>query len=327
MPHIFNIYRLLINSTCSNKLQINTACSNEELTRFYNLFGPSARLAYINASQISTYDAGLRSTIQLMTFEMFESRLLEAITTNLSDEISPPIFLISPGDVRYASAISIPTRYIYEMLRDTLSGHRGEAVARLYAIFVRRTGTGGGAGYMLSDGYHSVLCKGGQWKLLSMTSNPPGSKPTHWKEAVAEPPANIQYLRLGYEGHSITIGGQLSKGTQYQPLKRKEYLPVSQFTLVNGWYYYPSSDEKLDSFIYDEGINTATIFRAMDAETCSVKDSGTLEWLMSLGVEVFRFVAVMPPDPPLDKLAAQCRTLEPSISEKYILTLPSLIPN
>lgn len=81
--------------------------------------------------------------------------------------ISHQIVLISPGAFRYEPEVSIPSRHIYEILRDNLSGHKLEAAARLYEIFSRDQCIKSSAGYMLEDGYHNVLCKGGQWEIYA----------------------------------------------------------------------------------------------------------------------------------------------------------------
>jgi len=70
---------------------------------------------------------------------------------NLSQEISRQILLVSPGDLRHEAEMSIPTRYLYEMVRDALSDHTLEAAARLYEIFIRNRCTRANASHMLED--------------------------------------------------------------------------------------------------------------------------------------------------------------------------------
>ena len=243
MPPIFNIYRLLINSHFSNKLQINTNCSNEELNNFYDLFGPSARSAYAHARGIGRYEDTLRCEIKGLSYESLGFVLREANKLSLAHTVSHQILLLSPGDFRHQFEVTIPTRHLFEMLQDALSDRTLQAAANLYDLFVRTQFTRGSAGYLLDRQYHSILCKGGQWKLLRMISNRPGPKYTHWKgPAESEEPENIsEYLCLGYEGHAISIGTQLPPANGYLPLRMKEYLGSVSLTLIDGCYYYPSS--------------------------------------------------------------------------------------
>ena len=316
----------MINSTRSRTLQ-NVVCSEEELTTFYSRFGPSARSAYANASSAGLYETNIRSKIGQITYETLDNIIRQAAALNLPQDILHQIVLISPGAFRNDFRVSIPTRYIYEILRNTLSDRKLEAAARLYVMFIRTPFTRAGARYMLDDGYHDVLRKGGEWQIVRMVANRPGPKYTHWREPGST--TDVEYFRVGYEGHPITISMHpLSQDAIYQALPMRDYLPLSQLTLADG-YYRPSSgsEETLDSFIYEASNKTATIFQVTVSKKHSVKQGG-IEWLRGLGVETFRFVAVMPPQTPLDlPFPNRWRnSVVPSIPDKYILVLDSLSP-
>lgn len=186
------------------------------------------------------------------------------------------------------------------MIRDVLSDCTLEAAARLYKMFLRIKYTRGSAGYMLDDGIHNVFCKGGEWQIVRMAANRPGPKYTHWKNPEAA--TDVEYLRLGYQGHSITTDMQpLPQDTKYEGLPHREYICISKLALVGGNYYRPSfgSEETLNAFIYEAATKTVTIFQTTASKSHSVKEGG-IEWLQSLGVETIRFIAVTPPETPLD---------------------------
>jgi len=121
----------------------------------------------------------------------------------------------------------------------------------------------------------------------------------------------------------------LPDDNKYKGLPYRDYLSVSKLALIDGCYYRPSSgsEETLDGFIYEAATKTATIFRATVSKKHSVKE-GSIEWLQSLGVETIRFVAVTPPETPLDlPFPNKWRTpVVPSIPDKYFLVCDSLRP-
>jgi len=236
------------------------------------------------------------------------------------------VTLISPGTLRYQSCVTIPTRHIFELLFEKRADRRQEVAARLYSIFFQSPYTRAAAGYILDAEYHEVLCKGGQWKISSMKANKLGPKNTHWEFEEPDPIHSTSYLRLGFDGHPVTFSMcPLPNNAVYSTLPKKEYVQSSQLLLIDG-YYYPSSpsEETLDSFIYEASSKTATIFQATVGGKQSVKQGG-IEWLLSLGVEKFRFIAVTAPGMTLNfPFPNQWRTgVVPSIPDKYVLVLDS----
>lgn len=299
-----------------------------DLASFYHRFGPSARSVYVNASSIASYYANIREKLAQLTYNSLDLVVRQASGLNLSHQISHQITLISPGAERHEFEVTIATRFLYELLRDALSDRTLETAARLYNMFIRTRYTRSSAGYMLDDGIHNVFCKGGEWKIVRMVKHRPGPKYTHWKNPnPTTDTAVVEYLRVGHLGHPVVISPQpLPKDTTYEHLPYHEYLQLSNFSLADG-YYRPASgsEETLDAFIYDASNKTATIFQATVSKKHSVKEGG-IEWLQGLGVEIFRFVAVTPPDTPMDlPFPNKWRTsVEPLVPEKYILALDSL---
>lgn len=130
--YMFNIF--FINSTCSRTLQ-QIVCSEEEVTTFFNLFGPSARSVYANASYVEEYESNLLAKIGGITnTKDLEIIFWQAAGLNLSKDITHQIALISPGAFRYVPDVLIPTKHIFEMLCDQFSERIVEAAARVSNI-------------------------------------------------------------------------------------------------------------------------------------------------------------------------------------------------
>jgi hypothetical protein len=304
--------------------------SENDLITFFDRFGPSTRSAYAyTKGSIKEYDARLRTKIANASYEDLDRMFRQASALDLREETSHQLALISAGTFRDEPSVTIPTRYIYDLLIERRSVHKPEAAARLYSIFIWNRYTRSAAGYILNDGYHDVLCKGGQWRISSMKERNPSPKYTHWTFRAEEPDGPDLYLRLGFEGHSITFSTcKLPDSTTYSALPMKEYVQLPQLPLIDG-YYRPSSPsaETLDSFIFEARSKTATIFQATVAKKHSVKQGG-IEWLLSLGVQKFRFIAVTAPGPEVTldfPFPNEWRNGEvPIIPDKHVLVLESL---
>ena len=299
-------------------------CSEAQIEFFSNRYGTSARSVYRHASRPSDYDIALLEMLSPITYEKMDSLIRQSSALDLSGPIPHQIILLSPGSSRSAFESTFPTRYIYEKLRDKLSNHKLEAVARLYDIFVRNPKTKVPAGFMLEDAVNDVFFRGGEWSLVNMMkSNRAGPKYTHWKDPKG--PTSPQYLHLGYMGRHIAIDTNPNPvGTVYVPLPLVHFLTGAQLQLKDG-YYYPSSrsQETFDAFIYESATTTATIFQVTTSKTHSVKEGG-IKWLRDLGVQNFRYIAVSTPDTPLDLPFPNEWNSGPLISEKYRLTVESL---
>jgi hypothetical protein len=286
-------------------------------------------LVYRHASRPLDYDTALLGKLALFTYERLDSLVRQTSALDLSGPVSHQIVLLSPGTSRNAFKSSFPTRYIYEKLRDGLSNHRLEAVARLYDMYVRVPNAKANAGFMLEDAVNDVFFRGGEWSLVNMMkSNRMGPKYTHWKDPKGS--SSPQYLHLGYMGCQIAIDTNPNPvGTVYVPLPLVHFLSGAQLQLKDG-YYCPSScsQETFDAFIYESASKTATIFQVTTSSTRSVKEGG-IKWLQGLGVKKFRYIAVSTPNTPLDLSFPNewDAPSGPSITEKYLLTVESLPEN
>jgi hypothetical protein len=306
----------------------NKDCSEAQIESFSTRYGTSARLVYTNASNPSIYETSLIDKMAGITYKEVAKLFREVQLFNLAGAVSHQLISISPGATRNAFVSTFPTRYIYEQFRDSLSTHKLEAVARLYDIFVRNPNTKVPAGFMLEDAVNDVFFRGGEWSLVPLIrSNLKGSKYTHWKAPNPDDPTTPKYLHLGYAGQHIAIdAAPYPVGTAYVALPLKHFLPGGPLQLVDG-YYYPSSrsQETFDAFIYESASKTATVLQVTTAKSHSVKEGG-VKWLQGLGVERFRYIAVSPPNNPID-LSFPNEWNAPtglSIPEKYLLTVESI---
>jgi hypothetical protein len=300
-------------------------CSEGDLELFCRHFSTSARLAYGYASDFKLYDTYLNIDLNAIAYEIL---VPQSTGLDLSHTVSHQILEISPGATRYTFEVTIPTRYLYEKLRNALSMPTLEAAARLYAMFVRSPVSRSAAGYMLDDAVNDVFHRGGQWEIVRMTQNRSGPKFTHWKNNL-ETPTNREYLNLGYLGHHIAVTSNRNPDkTTYEALPLRYFLPGATQPLEDG-YYRPSSgsQETFDAFIYESASKTATTIKVTTAKrTHTVKEGGII-WLQSLGVENFRYLVVSTPRTPLDLRFPNKWNTSPSgplIPDKYILALDSL---
>ena len=148
-----------INSTCdcSRTLQPDI-CSEEDVIKFFNLFGPSARSVYANASSIEDYDTNLHRKVQKISIDELEGILLDATVFDLSKkDVSHQLVLVSPGEFRNEPSVTFPTRHVYDLLFDKHSERTPELAACLYRLFLQNQFTRSAAGYYLDDHYESQL--------------------------------------------------------------------------------------------------------------------------------------------------------------------------
>ena len=300
-----------------------THCSEAELEQFYIKFGPSARSAYAYANMSDTYETALLERIRLITYKDLDCLVRSSRWLDLSDQLSHKLLLISPSQMRSGFEASIATTYLYELLRDALSTRHLESANRLYLLFICNSLTRGSAGYMLDDAIHLLYSQGGFWALVHMEPNPPGPKYTHWKN----PPYNAKnvYLRLGYDGQLITItDNSPSAGAVAEALPFYQYESGENLTLKDG-YFCPRhhTQATFDAFIYEEASKMATLIQSTTRKDTphSVKEEG-FRWLQGLGVKLFRYIAVAPPDLVLDLPFPN----DLDVPDKYLLVMHSILP-
>ncbi len=299
-------------------------CSEAQIKFFFTRYGTSARSVYTYASYPLIYETSLLGKMARITYE--DKDMVKLFGEDLAAAVSHQPASISPGVTRDDYQSTFPTRYIYEIFRDSLSTQKLKAAARLYDTFVRNPNTKVPAGFMLEDAVNDVFFRGGEWSLVPlMKSILTGPKHTHWKE----PNGSItpRYLHLGCQGHHIAIDtAPHPVGTVYVALPLKRFVPGGPLQLVDG-YYYPSSrsQETFDAFIYESASKTATVLQVTTAKVHSVKEGG-VKWLQGLGVERFRYIAVSTPNTPIDLPFPNewNGSTGPSIPEKYLLTVESL---
>jgi hypothetical protein len=238
----------------------------------------------------------VQEEIGSLTFDKV-AKMLSAAMDLSTENVSHHILLVSPQSDRRRLEISIPTRYIYTMLRDRLHITTLLEASQLYQIFVRNPQTKAPAGHIFED-VHDLFCKGGQWKVTRLTQNPAGSVNTHFKSPTAN--ARSSYMCLGYKGRQVKMKHrERPETTAFVPLVRRRYLLGQSITLENAYYQPAPGQPTFDAFIYDQASKTATMLQMTVATKHNVTTKG-VEWLRDQGVEDFHLVAVIPPDTPID---------------------------
>ena len=118
--------------------------------------------------------------------------------------------------------ISIPTRYIYKILRNHLHIKPLQEAANLYQVFMCNSYTKAPAGHIFED-VHNLFCKGGEWRITPLTKNKAGPLNTHFKSPSRD--AKSSYAHLGYHGDPVKVAHQsLSETTTFVPLVHHHYL-------------------------------------------------------------------------------------------------------
>ena len=142
---------------------------------------------------------------------------------------------------------------MYTKLRNQLNVHTLEEAAKLYQIFVRNEYTKGTAGHIFED-VHGLFCKGGEWRITSMTKNKAGRLNTHFKSP--SPKKKSSYMRLGYEHVQLAIKGHslpTDVDAESTLLKHHQFL-LGEDIHVQDEYYQPAPGQPtFDGFIYDTG--------------------------------------------------------------------------
>jgi hypothetical protein len=266
---------------------------------------------------LHVYDKKVRSDIAKLTFDTISIVLSTAGTPGTAESVSHYILLVSPQNDRLEHLITIPTRYIYKLLRDQPHITTLQEAAMLYQIFVRNSCTKAPAGYMLDD-VHDLFCKGGEWQVTHLAKNKAGPVNTHFKSPSQN--TKTSYMRLGYSGDLVTTARRSLPGTAtFVPLTRRRYLIGQNIILENGYYQPAPEQATFDSFIYDEASLTATMLQM----TVVTQHDAKTKNVGSQGARKFRLVAVTPSETSLDLKIPN--TLVPLISELYNLILEAII--
>ena len=311
---------LLTTYSLSRTLQpAENRCSEQALELFYSRYAPSARMAYAYAEDINHYENIITEEIASLTFESL-GKMLPSAEALQAEGVSYHILLVSPGKGdRTVQSITIPSRYIYDKLRDKLHIHTLEEAARLYQVFVRNKYTKASADYILDD-VHDVFCRGGEWQLTLMTKARPGPINTHFKSPNSTKKSVC--LRLGHGNQLIKITNQrLPEGSLFTRLPHHRFLLDENIQLVDGYYQPAPGQPTFDGFIYNSATQTATMLQMTVATRHDVKVQG-LTWLINRGAVNIHLVAVKPPNVSLN--LAIPNALTPQIGNVYELVLKSL---
>jgi hypothetical protein len=86
--------------------------------------------------------------------------------------MSHRITLVERSSSRDDFNVIIPTRHLYEILRNALNDRVLEGAACMFNLFNRSTKLKGSSGYMLDDAIHCAFPKGGEWKVTRLKTNP-----------------------------------------------------------------------------------------------------------------------------------------------------------
>lgn len=268
--------------------------SENHLEVFYSRYAPSARMAYIHASDMDYYDRLVDSEISGLTFEGLEKMLTSAQGEGVSDQF----LVVSPGSHRSDYLITLASRYIYQKLLEQLQIHTFEEVSRLYQIFMRNKCTEGSVGYILDD-IHDLFRKGGEWLLTGMTKTSSGLVDTHFISPT-RPFRERRYMRLGYQGEQITITRDplpTTKGSVfYTGLEDHRFvLHQNMISLKDGYYQPAPGQTTFNGFIYNQASKTAIMLQMTVGEKHDVKPED-VRWMIGQGVEKVYIVAIKPPD-------------------------------
>ncbi|KIM90408.1 hypothetical protein PILCRDRAFT_1716 [Piloderma croceum F 1598] len=276
----------------------NEPCSEAELEIFYSRYASSARMAYAYAHLfLDVYDTKVRSEIAKLAFDTISIVLSTAGSLGTAEGVSHHILLVSPQNNRREHLITIPTRYIYKLLRDQLHITTLQEAAMLYQIFVRNSYIKAPAGYILDD-VHDLFFDEEQGGTC--------------KHAFQVP-----------DGALVTTARRsLPETATFVPLTRRRYFIGQNIILENGYYQPAPGQATFDSFIYDEASLTATMLQITVATQHDVTAKG-MEWLRNQGVREFRLVAVALLETSLDLMIPN--TLVLLITEAYSLMLEAII--
>jgi hypothetical protein len=173
--------------------------SEAKIKAFCDFYGTSPRMVYEKGANHQIQERMLNELLQMVSYRGMDTVIREGFTSRLSDFISEYIMFIGPGVNRWIYSLDIPTTYVYEKLRDSLSTNKLEAMASLYDMFVKLPITRNNVGYMWRDAIGSMFHLGGEWKVVPLKQNAPGPKFAHWQGTTSEEEIPL-YLCIGYQG-------------------------------------------------------------------------------------------------------------------------------
>ncbi|KAH8118695.1 hypothetical protein DFH11DRAFT_1723554 [Phellopilus nigrolimitatus] len=297
--------------------------TERQLENFFVKYGPTARFAYASASSPLDYEDELKAEIALLKgLQELKDILHDSVQLNLSHDISHKILLVLPGAFRRQFSITMPSKHVYDLLRQSQFLQVEQVAAVLYNLFVQTPFTRAAAGYILDEEFQIAFRKGGQWSIKPLTLGKAGKKNVTWEKPSSEAPPT--WLCFGFGRKVLQVSNTKLPGDP-QPITTTYFVHRQNLELKDG-LYCPSSRNQatFDAFVYEAQEKRATVFQAtVGSSSHAVKEEG-LDWLERLGVETFRFVAVTPPGSdvrlPFPR-AGKTRPAEEkhNVPEKYLL--------
>ncbi|KAH8109905.1 hypothetical protein DFH11DRAFT_840452 [Phellopilus nigrolimitatus] len=305
-------------------LQKNSKMLTErQLEIFFVKYGPTARFAYAWAPLPLKYENELKSAIgSLRSLQRLENILQDFVQLDLNDDISHQILLVLPSAFRDEFSITIPSKHVYDLLRQSRASQIEHAAAVLYNLFVRTPFARAAARYILDEEFQISLRNGGQWSIKPLTRFKADEQNVTWTKPSSEAPST--WLCFGFEGKVLQISNTKLSGDP-QPITTTYFVHGQNLELKDG-LYCPSvrNQGTFNSFIYEAQEKRATVFQATAGSSSrAVKEEG-LDWLEKLGVKTFRFVAVAPPGSDVGFLFPRAKKTKPveekhNVPDKYLL--------
>jgi hypothetical protein len=253
----------------------------QELQRFFELYGPSARDCYAYCADLPSYRTIVRQKIQAMTWGTITNALTGKVDTLRLDEGSHKVILISPDPEDRENHLSrLVTKNVGGMVAEQDTNERWRNAHQLFHTMRLDVKTKSGSGWLLEPPFHALCVKGATFTLYPMKLKPGGR-------------TNDTFIHSAYTTpESLVLPKQ----------KRVVFdsrLPIER--LESNTYYQPThgSQPSFDSFIYDPAVPRITMFQVTDAESHLVKLLGIsfilqLSNRLGLPVPELRFVAVVP---------------------------------
>ena len=246
-------------------------------------------------------------------------------------DVSHHLVLITPSKKsRSQHIMELPTRFLYEQLRDHSKMQALDAAFLLYEAFGDVNQTTAAARFMYEDFSRYLVPLGGQWPVVSMTKVLKRQKNqtfTHWRTNGTEQPDAFLHLGCG-SGPPFGFATELLSGNvTFGKLKCMGFQKDEQLVLENG-FYYPliKTQATIDFFVYNAETHAAAVCQVTVSNKHSVNDAG-LRWLKSLGVDKVYFVGITPAGEGLD-LPFGCEWDDDTfVAKVYHLPMEPVHPN
>jgi hypothetical protein len=142
----------------SRTLQSQPSVSEQQIKTFLSQFIPSAREVFNYAAHPTLYDTLITKELGSLTRIEIQNIVHNAMKLKFG-EVSHHVVLISPQANRIEHRVEIPTRHIYDKLRELSKLHALDAAFLLYEAFKEVKETKAPAGFIYEDLVHYQLGK------------------------------------------------------------------------------------------------------------------------------------------------------------------------